>query len=163
MRPGDPVCAATEFIAQELLDPCRGESRIDRPLFRADSGKPFTGTQVDTGLRDMLAALGIEGLDAKKYSWHSYRIWLACALDNINCPPSKIKRILRWISDESLQTYCRENAEMYSAWLDQAATAVVDPVQTAHLPSVEAILRYVDCPEQAADSDDDSVDEDDEN
>ena len=153
------MCAATEFIAQELLDPCRGESRIDMPLFKADSGKPFTGTQVDTGLKDMLAALGIEGVEAKKYSCHSYRIWLACALDNVNCPPSKIKRILRWISDESLQTYCRENAEMNASWLGRAATAVVNPVQTSHLPSVEAILQYVDCPEQAADSDSEDEDE----
>ena len=147
IRPSDPVCAAVEFINLELLDPCRGEDRISRPLFMNDKGEPFTGQQVDAGLRDMLK-LNCPEVQHKKFSFHSYRIWLACALDNVNCPPSKIKRILRWISDESLSTYCRENAEMYSAWLDRAATAEVNPVQTCHLPSVEAILQYVDCPEQ---------------
>ena len=37
--------------------------------------------------------------------------------------------ILRWISDEALNTYVRDG-------------------ENCHLPSVEAILQYVDCPEQ---------------
>ena len=136
-----------EFIRLELLDPCRGTDRVHMPLFMNENGEPFTGQQVDAGLRDMLK-INCPGLPRSKYSFHSYRIWLACALDNVNCPPSKIKRILRWISDESLSTYCRENAEMYSDWLDRAAGAEVNPVQTCHLPSVEALLQYVDCPDQ---------------
>ena len=39
------------------------------------------------------------------------------------CPPSKIKRILRWLSDEALQiySYARDGEQMYAKWLHQGS------------------------------------------
>ena len=92
--------------------------------------------------------------DVKKFSFHGYRIYLACALDAAQCPPDKINRILRWISDESLRTYVRDGEELYTKWLDKARLSVVNTVQISNLPSL-AVLA--DCPdEEDADSDYDS-------
>ena len=77
--------------------------------------------------------------DLKKFSFHGYRIYLACALDAAQCLPDKIKRILRWISDESLRTYVRDGEELYTKWLDKARLPVVNTVQVSNLSSL-AIL-----------------------
>ena len=77
------------------------------------------------------------------------------ALDDVGCPPDKIKRILRWVSDEALQTYVRDGERMYTKWLDKAPTATIKTVQVSNLPSpVEAILDYVDYHESDDEGDD---------
>ena len=124
-----------------------------------EDGTPFTKTQVDAGLKDMIKRV-IPEAQRSKFSFHSYRIWLACALDRANCPPSKIKRILRWISDEALNTYVRDGEKMYGTWLDAAADSTVQTVQTSNLPSLEAILQHIDCPKGMAEDSD--IEDDDE-
>ena len=153
VRRSDPVSAAVEIIRLELLDPCHGDKRIDTPLFMNNDRSPFTKAQVDAGMKDMIKEV-IPADQCSKYSFHSYRIWLACSLDRAGCPPSKIKRILRWISDEALNTYVRDGENMYCKWLDAAAHSTVQTVQSWNLPELEAILQYVDCPEEVAEDSD---------
>ena len=69
-----------------------------------------------------------------------YRIHLATALDAVGCPPDKIKRMLRWVSDESLATYVRPGKRMYDEWLRRAPLARIDAKQTCNLPN--AIMHY---------------------
>ena len=82
-----------------------------------------------------------------EFTWH----------DAVGCPPDKIKRILRWVSDEALQTYVRGGEEMCTKWLDGSATAVINTVQVSNLPSLEGMKLLADCPEEddAYDSEDD--------
>ena len=101
----DPVCAARELVQQELEYPVRGlVARESQALFCHDNKKPFSRAQVDRAFKAQIK-LVTPPTEWGKYSFHSYRVWLACALDRAGCPPHKIKRILRWISDESLATY----------------------------------------------------------
>ena len=73
--------------------PVRGVKRHTVSLFAADSGKPFSKQQVETAFKAMLR-LVVPQADVRKFSFHGYRIYLACALDQAGCPPDEIKRIL---------------------------------------------------------------------
>ena len=80
-------------------------------------------------------------------TFHSYRIYLCTALDNVGCPPSKIKRILRWLSDEALQTYARDGEQMYAKWLQAASGAHISTVQVSNLPDrpgLQLLMGHVD-------------------
>ena len=131
------VCAARELVEQELMFPVRGHGvkREKVPLFAADSGKPFSKQQVETAFKAMLK-LVVPQADVRKFSFHGYRIYLACALDQAGCPPDKIKRILRWISDEALRTYLRDGHGMYSQWLGKSASSIINTVQVSKLPKL---------------------------
>lgn len=154
-RRDDPVCAARELVEQELMFPVRGIKRASVPLFADDKGAPFSKSQVTTAFLAMLK-LVVPATDVNKYSFHGYRIYLACALDAVDCPPDKIKRILRWVSDEALQTYVRGGDAMFTSWLDRSKTAVINSVQVSNLPSLNAMQILAECPE-----DDDAYDSDD--
>ena len=79
------------------------------------------------------------------FSFHSYRIYLACSLDAAGCPPQKIKRILRWISDEALQTYVRDGEQVFEQWLDAAARSDFDAIQVGNMESPHsAVVDYVE-------------------
>ena len=81
----------------------------------------------------------------KHFTFHSYRIYLACALDAAGCPPQKIKRILRWISDEALQTYVRDGEQVFEHWLDAAARSEFDAMQVANMDSPHAaVVDYIE-------------------
>ena len=53
--------------------------RARTPLFSPGGGRAFSGHTLDTTLRAMLCCLMPEA-EAANYSWHSARIFLACAL-----------------------------------------------------------------------------------
>ena len=151
-RRDNPVNAARELVEQELMFPVRGVGRSDVPLFSDEKGQPFSKRQIATSFNAMLR-LVVPASDLKKFSFHGYRIYVACALDAAQCPPDKINRILRWISDESLRTYVRDGEQIYTKWLDKARLSVINTVQVLNLPSL-AVLA--DCPvsdEEDADSD----------
>ena len=144
IRTDDPICAAREFVEQEIMFPSRGEERAKTPLFCNDKREPFTKSQVTASFTAMLK-LVVPATEVKHYSFHSYRSYLACSLDAAQCPPEKIKRILRWISDEALMTYVRANEYEYCGWLDKAALSNIQTNQVANLPSPYApILEYSD-------------------
>ena len=154
-RRDDPVNVARELVEQELMFPVQGASRSDVPLFSDEKGpaQPFSKRQITTTFNVMLR-LVVPASDVKKFSFHGYRIYLACALDAAQCPPDKINCILSWISDEFLRTYVRDGEELYTKWLDKARLSVVNTVQVSNFPSL-AVLA--DCPdEEDADSDYDS-------
>ena len=70
---------------------------------------------------------------AAQYSWHSARIYLACALLDAGASSGQIQAMCRWLSEESLHIYARMNETTYSYWLSRAMTARVDSVRTTSL------------------------------
>ena len=52
-RDFDPICAAREFVQQELDFPVQEGAREVTPLFRNDNGKPFSKAQVDNCFKAM--------------------------------------------------------------------------------------------------------------
>ena len=65
------------------------------------------------------------------YSWHSARIYLACALLDAGASSGQIQAMCRWLSEESLHIYARMNETTYSYWLARAMTARVDSVRAS--------------------------------
>ena len=74
---------------------------------------------------------------AKLFTWHSARIFLACALSAAKVDDNKIQMMLRWQTKESLRVYARMGMADYGALLERAGNANVSSVQTANLPLME--------------------------
>eukprot|EP00966_Prymnesium_polylepis_P235480 5446092-Prymnesium_polylepis.1 len=70
---------------------------------------------MDARLHAMLGTL-MPASETHKYSWHSMRTWLACALLSLKtadgrprCSEATIQCMLRWRSPEALRIYARLN------------------------------------------------------
>ena len=156
-RQHNKVCAARELVEQELMNPVREAKRNSVPLFatESDGGKPFSKQQVETAFKAMLKFV-VPHADVKTFFFHGYRIYLACALDQAGCPHDKMKRMLRWVSDEALRTYVQDGERMYSQWpwLDKSASSIINTVQVSNLPKLEAMSVFIDCADCPEEDDD---------
>ena len=76
--------------------------------------------------------------EAAKYSWHSFRIGLACALRAAGCPPDVVQLICRWNCAESLRIYSLKGISEHAHWISCAENAPVDAVRGA----VFKLYRY---------------------
>ena len=70
---------------------------------------------------------------AALYSWHSGRIYLACALQAAGASSGQIQAMCRWVSEKSLHIYARMNETTYAYWVRQALLARVDSTRTTSL------------------------------
>jgi len=133
---GDLTCAAAAVRDIELEQPCAADARRSTPLFGDERQKPFTYAVLHGELRRLLAALfGVRM--AGVYSWHSFRIGLACALASAGCPDSHIQLICRWASPASLHTYRQLGVEQNVVWTDRAQTATFDATRVNNLPALD--------------------------
>jgi DNA-binding transcriptional MerR regulator len=71
--------------------------------------------------------------EARKYSFHSFRSYLACCLKASGASIAEIKRICRWLDDDSLRVYCRMEVESTTALLSKAAKVEPSTLTTAQL------------------------------
>jgi len=108
------------------------------PLFGPAPGEYFTGNQVDAAFNLCLSqgARVPEG-ELSNYSFHSFRIFLACALLAAGCPRWMIKRMLRWRGDESLEIYARVSDGEWELRLNGVLQATVDATMVARLPTLD--------------------------
>ena len=116
--------------------------RANMPLISPDGIQPFKASQLDAALKSLLTkALGAHA--ASLYSWHSARIYLACALLASGASNAQIQALCRWQTEDSLRIYARLNADKYHALLKAAASANVLSVSVASLPplSNEVLLK----------------------
>ena len=67
------------------------------------------------------------------FSWHSFRVTLACMLNSIGVPHHTIKRMLRWISDEALHTYVRPGDHEFAGHLDRLPQARIQNRQVRNI------------------------------
>ena len=82
---------------------------------------------------NVLLAIGLTPEEASKYSMHSWRVYLACALLDAGASNATIQALLRWKSDEALKIYARMNKHTYADHLAKAGQAKVDSVRTTSL------------------------------
>ena len=64
--------------------------------------------------------------DLSKYSVHSFRITVATLLAAAKCPIDKIKRLLRWRSDDSVLIYARLPDSEAASWVESTLSVHVD-------------------------------------
>jgi len=129
--------AAAALARIEIRMPVEPEARASTPLFVMDARfTPFSASKADTLLKHLLEAImSIE--ESMRYSWHSFRIGLACSLLAMGAPPALIQAMCRWKSAESLVIYARMNAESYGGWIIKASSALLSSVQTNNLPMID--------------------------
>ena len=70
---------------------------------------------------------------ASQYSWHSARIYLACALLAAGASTGQIQAICRWMTEQSLHIYARMNETAYTYWLSKAMRMPIDSVRATSL------------------------------
>ena len=137
----DPAAAFHHLAHLELVLPSVGEARKVAPLISPDGLEPFRGSQLDTALRALLSRPGGVGAsNAHNYSWHSARIYLACALLAAGATHAQIQALCRWQTEDSLRIYARLNSGKYASLLNAAAAADVSSVSTAALPPLSSEL-----------------------
>ena len=120
------------------------ERRRHTPLFCDGSGMPFRHSPLDGILHAMLLALGLPESEAVKYSWHSFRVYLATALLAVKTPVPKIQALLRWKTAEACAIYARMDSADYAESLFAAVRADFDTIRTANLQTARNIAFGVD-------------------
>ena len=134
-RAGHLLCAFSALAEIELHDPCTID-RHKRPLFSPDGVNAFTSSKLDRILVSALAHIGLAPTVAKQYSWHSARIYLACALLATGASRPQIQVLCRWQTEESLNIYARLNETIYSSLLGKALTASVTSIRTTSIAGI---------------------------
>jgi hypothetical protein len=129
-----PINAAREFLLFERDFPTAPEQRIRTPLFADSNGKRLSRPWLEKVLTALMDHCGV---NAATHSWHSFRIYLACALRAVDCDDSRIKAMVRWVSDQSLRIYARDSRHEYGRWLRKALTADVSCVAVSNLPEMD--------------------------
>ena len=79
--------------------------RKKTPVFVKHSGKKMSRTYLVNTLDAMVTAVG---KDPKQFSFHSARIWLACALKEAGASNNRTQGMVRWLSEDSLRIYARD-------------------------------------------------------
>jgi hypothetical protein len=99
------------------------------PLFSLSaSGEPMRYDLLDLILKALLLTF-MDSITASLYSWHSFRIGLACALRAAGAPDGIILALCRWRSLDSLNTYARINSSASGQWLDLVTHQFIDSIQ----------------------------------
>lgn len=124
-----------QLAGVELMQPAGEGQRETAPLFATVTGVPFTHGFLDRLLLGLL--LVILGARARLYSWHSFRVGLACALRAVGCPPDVTQLICRWMSPASLRVYALKGVAEHTSWLIRARVATVDAVRSVQPPVVD--------------------------
>jgi hypothetical protein len=111
-------------------------ARKKGPVFVDNSQQPLKARVMADAMYHWVK--GFVGLEAAKlYTWHSGRIFLACALSALGVKPAVIQTMLRWQTEESLRIYARMSMHNYGSLLDRTPEACVASVQTTNLPLYE--------------------------
>jgi hypothetical protein len=76
---------------------------------------------------------------ADLYSWHSFRIGLACSLRAAGAPDWVILALCRWRSSNSIPVYARINYAASAQWIDDAGRQQVAAIQVPNLPGLSGL------------------------
>ena len=135
-----PINAARRLRDVERRLPLRGRhQREGTALFTTDAGCPLTSSALDTLFKSCLRRAGVPSNATARYSPHSFRRYLACALRAQGAADSTIQALLRWKTTESLKLYSFLNDESYADLVDSAGSADVSTVRTNALPRAELL------------------------
>ena len=123
------------------------------PLVGPVMGQSFSQAQMDTLLEGALTAVArkhptsLPLARVSRYSWHSFRISLACRLKACGkYDDSTIQEACRWASSHSLRLYSRISKKAYADMLQDASNVQIDSVQAATLwrkcPPIDEDYRF---------------------
>jgi hypothetical protein len=152
--------AACNILLMEMEHPVYGrDQRKLVPLFGPVLGESFTHSQVDLYLPRLLQAVCVshphllQAEHIRRYSWHSFRIALACALRSMmladgsrGVTDETIQALCRWATPTSLKAYARLDGLQYANLLTEASKVRFNNIQAASLwkeaPLIDDDHRY---------------------
>ena len=122
----------------EMAAEVPAERRRSTPLFCGPpgTGSCLTHTQLDSIFQRLLRWVLKDEAEARMYSIHSFRCYLASALMAAGRSDAQIQIALRWASQEALQIYKVTNIEEYASWLLDAEKQVTTGLRAGALPRV---------------------------
>ena len=144
----DPLSAFAALAEIEAADELAGPP-MSVALFTGDDGLPFSGAQLD-GLLAHLLARHYPPATVKLYSWHSARIFLACALLAAKATRAQIQAVCRWQTEESLNIYACLGAQQYASLLTDAMAVRIDAARAATLADAVPFIDLEDAQRAAA-------------
>ena len=141
------INAARALAQWELTAQIAPEKRRSTPLFcgPAGPGSSLTHAQLDSIFQRLLRWILTDEKEARWYSIHSFRAYLANALLASGRSDAQIQVALRWATSEALQVYKTTNIEEYGSWLLTAEQQVVSGLRARALPTVQTTqLDHID-------------------
>jgi hypothetical protein len=151
------INAARAVLKLEVDHGVALNKRTTTPLFRDNAGLPLTINDFRTAFTWLIKAV-LPATEWNKYSFHSFRIWLATALADCGAESLLIQFLVRWQTEESLRTYCRMTPRRQARWLDATLTAHVDSTTAQELQqrveidnhsAVQTAMQWTTTPEPA--------------
>ena len=133
---GTDNSAAAAIRDIEIERPCPPHLRERTALFSDEDGQPFSYSVLHAEIRHVLTAV-LGARAASAYSWHSFRIGLACALHAADCPDPVIQLICRWSCPESLQVYRQMGIDKNVFWTEKAQHVVFDAARVNNIPALD--------------------------
>mmetsp|Transcript_5684 Transcript_5684/g.16782 ORF Transcript_5684/g.16782 Transcript_5684/m.16782 type:complete len:159 (-) Transcript_5684:165-641(-) len=135
----DPTCpinAARALRDLELSFPVPPEQRAFFPMFpKNNANTSWTGNDLYRVTKSLVAKV-VPSNRVANYSFHSFRIYLACALMADGKTQSEIQAFLRWKSVESVPVYARMNENDYEAAIQSALRKEINSRQATTLPDI---------------------------
>lgn len=140
------LSAGARLLHLEVMIPCFGSHRVSTPLFPSSRGRPLTYATLDKTLKGLLT-LDMSPEEAARYSFHSFRIFLACALLASGASREQIQSLCRWRGDSSVDIYARINPDDYVSLLNGALQADVSSIRATNLPTIDRTREVADLQE----------------
>ena len=144
----NPMSFAAAAIDYELEYPCTGSARLRAALFTTDGAQRWTGSLIDDTLAAVMRATLSPARRAGK-TFHSKRVWVACALGALDSSDAEVQAFVRWSSVDSLRLYRRIGHDYQARRRDLMATAHVGVYNATQQPTID-----VDGPAEQAATDD---------
>ena len=124
------ACAALSAMILHL--PLESSELAITPLFSRDGKDGFKAYQLDGALQRMLSSF-MPAHIAAQYSWHSFRIYLACALLASGASTAQILALCRWLTEASLHIYARMSERSAVELVGSALQADFSTVRTTSI------------------------------
>ena len=137
--PHESINMARELRDLILAHPVTKAAAASTPLFQMDDGSAMRGSFAEGMLGKLLSLQGLNQAEASKYSCHSFRIYLACALRASGASDAAIQALCRWQSLDSLRIYACLGPDTYTELITRAMQADVRAVRTHTLPVLDSV------------------------
>ena len=138
-HPNAPINVARAMRDMEISYPIVSLANRKRtPLFTVDRKmSPLRHHHLEKLLPLVLENIGVDESRRSKLSWHSFRIWLACALKANNHSKDEIMALCRWASPQSVDLYARMNEGDYAYCVARAMEQTVDSTMAQTINMVD--------------------------
>jgi hypothetical protein len=129
----NPMSFAVALVDYLIMFPVRGAAKATTPLFTTDGKTPWTASQIDTTLANVMAVT-LTPQQRKGKTFHSKRVFCATGFRNLDSSDGEIQALVRWSSVDSIRIYARMGLLYQARRRDLLQTATIDAMNAAARP-----------------------------